>query len=166
MLSKLFKSKSNTVNTVEVAAPLTGEAVELGRVPDEAFAQKLMGDGFAIEPSEGRLVAPFDGKVAHLIETHHAIVVEHASGLQLLLHIGVNTVKLKGEGFTAKVSNDETVTAGQTLIEFDPDFIRNAGYPVITPVIVANGEIVESLSASFKPVTAGEAGVMKVNLSS
>ncbi|ANE46633.1 PTS glucose transporter subunit IIA [Paenibacillus swuensis] len=165
MFSKLFKSnKSEVSNIVEVAAPLSGEVVGLEQVPDEAFAQKLMGDGFAVIPSEGKLVAPFDGTVAHLIETHHAVVIEHASGLQLLLHIGINTVKLKGEGFTAKVANDEKVTTGQTLIEFDPDYIKNAGFPIITPVVVANPEIVERLDVSFKGVTAGDPGVMQVVL--
>lgn len=160
MLSKLFSSKTLQI---DVAAPLTGTVVELAQVPDEAFAQKFMGDGFAIVPTVGKLVAPFDGTVVHLIDTHHALIVEHASGLQLLLHIGINTVKLQGEGFKAMVATGDAITSGQPLIEFDINAITAAGYPVITPVVVANHEVVDKLDCSFKAVTAGEA-VMKVKL--
>lgn len=102
----IWKWKNNksakTSETISVASPLTGTCVSLEEVPDEAFAQGLMGPGVAMIPQEGRLVAPIDGTVVHLIKSHHAVMIEHASGLQLLLHIGMNTVSLKGQGFTPK----------------------------------------------------------------
>jgi len=164
MLEKLFGKKTKPSPFVEVVAPLSGQAVALANVPDEAFSRGFMGEGLAIEPSEGVLAAPFDGTVAHLIDTHHAIIVEHASGLQLLLHIGVNTVGLKGAGFRARVNTGDRIACGQTLIEFDLETIRQAGYPVITPVVVANMETVRHVDAVQGNVIRGQSGLLKVAL--
>ncbi len=134
-----WKRKSSTENKkIQIASPLTGQAVLLKEAPDEAFAAGYMGPGIAIVPQEGRLVAPFDGLLAHVFKTKHAVIIEHSSGIQLLLHIGMDTVSLKGQGFTAHVETGQEVKAGQLLIEFDIDFIKEAGYPVITPVVFSN----------------------------
>lgn len=126
---------------VEIPSPVPGTLVALEQVPDEAFAAKMMGEGIAIQPAEGKVIAPFDGKVVHLMEkSKHAIMLEHASGVQILIHVGMNTVSLKGEGFTAHVKTGDAITRGQLLLEFDIALIEQAGYPVITPVIVPNGQ--------------------------
>lgn len=164
MFGKWLSNKQES-KRLSIASPMTGKAVPLENVPDEAFAAKHMGDGVAIEPAEGRVVAPFDGIVAHLIRTRHAIILEHESGVQLLIHIGVNTVGLKGKGFRAFVENGAKVKQGDTLIEFDLEEIREAGYAVITPVIIANGnETVEQLEAAFKDVVAGEPSLLQAAL--
>jgi PTS system glucose-specific IIA component len=155
MLGKLFNKKAKS-HSIEIAAPLSGTAVPLDQVPDEAFAGKFMGDGVAIRPTEGVLAAPFDGTVAHLIDTHHAVIVEHASGLQMLLHIGINTVGLKGNGFRALVKTGDAIKTGQPLIEFDLKLLESSGYPTITPVVIANQEIVENLICRFETVTRGD----------
>lgn len=160
-----FKQKSQ-VNEVEIVAPLSGKAVPLEQVPDEAFAQKFMGDGIAIEPSDGLLVAPFDGTIAHLIDTHHAVIVEHESGLQMLLHIGINTVSLKGQGFEVKIANGDKVKAGQPLIQCDLEAVKAAGYSVVTPVVIANQEAVESFQLGEHELTRGQSLLMKVKMSS
>ncbi|MFB5760021.1 PTS sugar transporter subunit IIA [Paenibacillus medicaginis] len=148
-----------------VASPLTGACVSLAEVPDEAFAQGMMGPGAAVIPQEGRMVAPIDGTVVHLIKSHHAVMIEHSSGLQLLLHIGINTVSLKGQGFTPRVRVGEQVTVGQTLIEFDLNAITSAGYPVITPVIVANAaEQPWEVQQDYGNAEAGRGTIMKVSL--
>ncbi|RAP76280.1 PTS sugar transporter subunit IIA [Paenibacillus montanisoli] len=165
MISKLFGSKASKMK-IDVAAPVSGELVPLQSVPDEAFAQGLMGDGVAIEPSEGLVVAPFDGVISHLIDTHHAVIVEHASGLQLLIHIGINTVALKGEGYKALVQTGDTVKSGQPLIEFNPEFIRKSGYSTVTPIIVVNEDEPEKVECSFNPVTAGDPAVLSISLKS
>lgn len=161
-----FKKKS--AKKVEVNSPLTGQAVPLSQVPDEAFAAGHMGQGIAIEPSEGRLVAPFDGTVAHVIKTKHAVMLEEkATGLQYLFHIGINTVGLKGEGYTSHVNVGDSVKAGQTLIEFDIDAIKAAGYPVVTPVIVTNAdELTSSVEGHTGNVTAGSGSVLSITLNS
>lgn len=162
-----WKKKKN-VNKVEVKAPLTGQAVSLSQVPDEAFAAGHMGKGIAIEPSEGRLVAPFDGTVVHVIKTKHAVMLEEkATGLQYLFHIGINTVGLKGEGYTSYVNVGDVVKTGQTLIEFDIDAIKAAGYPIVTPVIVTNAdELASTVEEHTGSVTAGSDSVLSINLNS
>ncbi|MCZ8519263.1 MULTISPECIES: PTS sugar transporter subunit IIA [Paenibacillus] len=165
MLSKLFGGKSKA-NVLDIASPLSGSAVALSQVPDAAFAEGHMGGGLAIEPSEGKLVAPFDGTVAHLIKTRHALILEHATGVQVLMHIGINTVALKGEGFNALIASGDTVKAGQTLIEFDMEAIRAAGYPLITPVVMANQEeAVAGLEVvKMGAVQAGDTGILRVTV--
>jgi glucose-specific phosphotransferase system IIA component len=163
MLEKLFNKKAKP-QSVSIASPLSGIALPLSQVPDEAFSNKMMGDGFAIEPTEGMLVAPFDGKVAHIIDTRHALILEHASGLQLLLHIGINTVGMKGEGFIAKVKTGDTVKMGQVLIAFDPKLIQKAGYPLITPVVIANMELVAEVECHLGAVERGIEQVLTVAL--
>lgn len=123
-----------------VYSPLKGESVLLADVPDETFAAEVLGKGAAVEPSEGRVVAPADGEVSTLFDTHHAIGLTLDNGMELLVHIGINTVELKGEGFKAHVSEGDRVSRGQTLITFDMDLIRGKGYKLITPVIVTNAD--------------------------
>lgn len=123
-----------------VLSPLSGRAVALESVPDATFAQGVLGQGAAIEPSEGRVTAPADGTVSTIFDTHHAGGLALDNGAELLIHIGINTVELNGEGFTAHVSEGDRVTRGQTLITFDKEFIASKGYNTITPVIVSNSD--------------------------
>ncbi|MEK4366407.1 PTS system trehalose-specific EIIBC component [Paenibacillus sp. FSL M8-0212] len=153
------------VNTLEIMAPLTGQAVSLEQVPDPAFAEKQMGEGVAIEPSGNLVVAPFDAQVAHVIKSKHAVILEHASGLQVLIHVGINTVSLKGEGFNMHVEAGEHVKAGQKLLEFDRKVIEDAGYPLITPIIIPDGQdMVERVEVTTGDVTSNQNGVLKVHL--
>lgn len=161
MLSK-WKTNSTGFKEAEFYAPVTGEAVALAAVPDEAFAGGYMGKGMAIEPSEGKLIAPFGGTAVHVIKSKHAVILEHPSGLQMLFHIGINTVSLKGEGFITHVRTGDTVKAGQTLIEFDIDKIKGAGYPVITSVIATNAdELTEDIETYLGPVQSGSDVILK-----
>ncbi|WP_315372072.1 PTS system trehalose-specific EIIBC component [Paenibacillus xylanexedens] len=153
------------VNTLEIMAPLTGQAVSLEQVPDPAFAEKQMGEGVAIEPSGNVVVAPFDAQVAHVIKSKHAVILEHASGLQVLIHVGINTVSLKGEGFNMHVEAGEHVKAGQKLLEFDRKVIEDAGHPLITPIIIPDGQdMVERVEVTTGDVRSNQNGVLKVHL--
>ncbi|NUU76564.1 PTS system trehalose-specific EIIBC component [Paenibacillus xylanilyticus] len=153
------------VNTLEVMAPLTGTAVPLEQVPDPAFAEKQMGEGVAIEPSGNQVVAPFDAQVAHVIKSKHAVILEHASGLQILIHVGINTVSLKGEGFNMHVEAGEHVRAGQTLLEFDRKVIEAAGYPLITPIIIPDGQdMVDRVEVTTGDVSSNRNGILTVHL--
>lgn len=122
----------------EILSPLAGTAIALEDVPDPTFAEGILGLGAAVEPSEGKVVAPADGTVGTLFDTHHAIGLNLDNGAELLIHIGINTVELNGEGFTAHVSEGDRVKRGQTLITFDKDLIASKGYKTVTPVIVTN----------------------------
>ncbi|WP_426334637.1 PTS system trehalose-specific EIIBC component [Paenibacillus silvae] len=159
------RAGNEPVNTLEIIAPLTGRAVPLAEVPDPAFAEKQMGEGIAIEPSGNQVVAPFDAQVAHVIKSKHAVILEHASGLQILIHVGINTVSLKGEGFVMHVETGDRVRAGQKLLEFDRKVIEDAGYPLITPVIIPDGQdMVERVETLTGDVTSGQSDVLKVHL--
>ena len=121
-----------------VTSPLKGKAVALSDVPDETFASGILGQGAAIEPSEGIVCAPSDGVVSTLFDTAHAIGLTLDNGAEILIHIGINTVELKGEGYAAHVNEGDKIIKGQTLITFDKAAIEAKGYKTVTPVIVTN----------------------------
>lgn len=134
---------------MKIIAPLSGLKIDLAQVPDPVFAQKMVGDGAAIDPTDQILRSPIDGKVVQLHASHHAITIAASNGQEVLMHIGIDTVKLKGQGFTPKVRQGETVKAGQPLIEFDADFIAQQAKSLITMILVPNAEKLTLLNESF-----------------
>lgn len=130
-----------------LAACLTGTVVPLADVKDEAFASGALGDGIAIEPTDGELVAPADGEISSTFETHHAVGMTTADGAELLMHIGIDTVKLGGKHFTYLVNEGDKVRKGQPLIRFDIEAIKAEGYPVTTPLIVCNTDDYAAVAA-------------------
>ncbi len=141
---------------LRVAAPLTGEAVALSEVSDPTFGQEILGKGAAIRPTQGKVFAPFDGVVDLMFDTGHAVNLISDDGVELLIHVGLDTVKLKGEHYTAHVHSGDKVTRGQLLMEFDPAAIAAAGYDVITPIVVCNTADFASVEAQLGPVTQGD----------
>ena len=127
-----------TAKDTVLSACLNGTVVPLANVKDEAFASGVLGDGIAIEPSDGELVAPADGEISSTFETHHAVGMTTADGAELLMHIGIDTVKLGGKHFTYLVNEGDKVKKGQPLIRFELEAIKAEGYPVTTPLIVCN----------------------------
>ncbi|MBR6337933.1 MAG: PTS glucose transporter subunit IIA [Ruminococcus sp.] len=131
-------ASAESYDDANVYSPLKGRAVLMADVPDETFASDVLGMGAAVDPTEGKVVAPADGEVSTLFDTHHAIGLTLDNGMEMLIHIGINTVELNGEGYTAHVSEGDRVTRGQTLITFDIPLIKDKGYKTITPVIITN----------------------------
>ena len=130
---------------ITVAAPVTGSLIDITDVKDEVFSSKMMGDGFAVEPDGDTIVAPCDGKIVLLAHTLHAVAIEH-EGVQLLIHIGLDTVELDGKGFTANVSNGDMVKKGDALIQFDPGYLTAQQKPLTTMIVITNmDERVKSL---------------------
>lgn len=125
-------------SVIELHAPIEGTAVALSDVPDPIFAAGKLGEGVAIEPTGTTVVAPAAGKVAATYPSGHAVGLKLENGIELLIHVGLDTVNLDGKGFSVKVAKGDVVAAGDALIEFDPEVIKEAGYPLITPVIVTN----------------------------
>ena len=128
-----------------LCAHMSGAVVPMGEVQDEAFATCVLGEGAAIEPSEGRLYAPADAEVDNLFDTHHAIGLVTSEGVEVLLHIGINTVELAGQHFTAHVEAGQKVKKGDLLISFDMEAIKAAGYLCTTPMIVCNTDDYQSV---------------------
>ncbi|WP_458460884.1 glucose PTS transporter subunit IIA, partial [Paenibacillus sp.] len=122
----------------EVFSPLTGELVPLAELPDQTFAQEMTGKGIAILPQEGRVTAPFDGIVTMVAKSKHAVMLTSTSGIEILIHVGLNSVSLKGKFFDVKVVAGQEVKKGDLLLEFDMDGIQGAGIDLVTPVIVTN----------------------------
>jgi PTS system beta-glucosides-specific IIC component len=122
----------------EVLSPLDGKVIALSKVPDPAFSSEAMGKGIAIEPVTGRVVSPVNGKVSVAFKTKHAIGLVSDSGAEILIHVGIDTVQLDGKHFTSHIKQGDTVKAGDLLVEFDIDKIKDAGYQVTTPIIVTN----------------------------
>lgn len=130
---------------IALASPLKGKVLKLSEVKDEAFASGVLGQGAAVEPEEGVLYAPADGTVSALFPTGHAIGLTTQTGLELLMHVGMDTVQLDGKGFKAFVETGETVKQGQKLLEFDRKLISEAGYSLVTPVLVTNSDDFEQV---------------------
>lgn len=133
-------SQETAAEAKEIESPLTGTIIPLSEVHDEVFASEMMGKGCAIIPEEGKVYAPFDGKVVGLLDSHHAVGMESTDGVEVLIHVGMDTVKLNGRCFTIHVEEGEQVKKGQLLLEFDIPGIKEAGYEVTTPVIITNSD--------------------------
>lgn len=129
-----------------VYSPLEGKLIPMTEVPDETFASKALGDGVAVIPEKGCVYAPFDGEVEMVYDTGHAIGLVREDGMEVLIHVGINTVELGGKYYTAKVSNGQKIKKGDLLLEFDMDEIAKAGYSLVTPVIVTNSDEYEDLT--------------------
>lgn len=140
-----------------VYSPLTGEAIPLTEVKDEAFSSKALGDGIAIIPTVGKLYAPFNGTVGMLFPTGHALGLISENGAELLIHIGMDTVQLDGKYFNIKTENNKTVKKGDLLIEFDIEKIKEAGYDITTPIVITNsGDYLDIVSMKDSIVNHGE----------
>lgn len=156
----LFSKKKE----LDLYAPITGELIDITEVKDQVFSQKILGDGVAIEPKEGVLYAPFDCEVVQLFHTLHAIGLK-AKDVEILVHIGMDTVELNGEGFKGFVNEGDHVKKGQKLIEFDIDYIKSKGKEATTPIVITNMDIVKSLDKSqTKDIVANQDIVVKINL--
>jgi PTS system glucose-specific IIC component len=130
---------------LSIRSPLAGRLLPLSEVPDATFADKILGDGFAIDPSDNVVYAPFDATVVQLFRTHHAIGLRSDTGIELLIHIGIDTVKMNGRGFEAFVTEGSRVRAGDKLLRFDRALVEKEAKSVITPVTITNMDHVESM---------------------
>lgn len=135
------------VPSIELAAPVEGEAIPLCEVPDPTFGEEILGKGMAIRPEQGEVYAPCDATVELAFETGHAVSLTAESGAEILIHIGIDTVRLNGKYFTVHVSNGDHVRKGQLLIEFDRAAIAAEGYDTVTPMVICN-------SADYKKIEA------------
>lgn len=132
-----------------LASPVDGEIVDISRVPDAVFAEKTLGDGFAVLPSGNKVYAPADGDITVLFPTKHAFAITAEGGLEILVHVGIDTVALNGEGFTAHVNQGDKVKKGDLILTLDTELIEKMGKSIITPVIITNMNIVKDINIEF-----------------
>ncbi len=151
MFGALKKNKE-----IPVYAPMNGVATALSDVPDEAFAEKMLGDGAAVLPDGGEVLSPVDGVVADVTDTKHAFCITTDDGTDLLLHIGVNTVNLKGEGFSVFVSDGDHVKAGAEIAQVDLELLKKHGLPLETPVLLTEPEKTEVVKTNSGTMHAGK----------
>lgn len=147
----------------KILSPMTGEAVGLGEVPDPVFSQKIVGDGVAVIPSEGKLLSPVDGEIISVADTKHAYGLRTAEGMELLIHVGLETVHLNGECFQVFVKPGDKVKAGDLLAEVDLAYLKERGINPITPVLVCDGFQGQQLNAAAGPVQAGKTVLMELS---
>lgn len=131
---------------IALCSPLGGEVIPLSEVPDPVFAQEMLGKGFAIVPTDGKVYSPINGKIVTIFETKHALGLEGENGIEVLVHVGIDTVKMNGEPFLLHVKKDDVVQVGQLLSEVDFQKIENAGHSTITPIIVTNTQDFKSVN--------------------
>lgn len=146
--------KSDTTAVKTVDSPLIGQVIPLSEVNDPVFSSEAMGKGCAVIPSEGKVFAPFDGTIVGLLDSHHAVGMESKNGIEILIHVGMDTVKLGGKHFTCHIKDGQQVKKGQLLLEFDMDAIKAEGYEIVTPVIITNSD-------EFTEITTEAAGQVK-----
>lgn len=162
MFGKLFGLKEKKREEVLVA-PLTGNVVNMEEVPDPVFSERMMGDGLAIVPTEGKVVSPVNGEIIQFFPTKHAIGLKSEAGVEILIHVGLETVNMKGEGFEGHVQVGDKVKAGDLLISFDLNLIGEKAKSTITPIVITNGEAVEGMEiVTGKTVEKGSHHVMTI----
>lgn len=151
---------------VVLKAPLSGYILPLEQVPDPVFAQKMVGDGISIDPVSQVLIAPCDGEIIQLHPSHHAVTLKTAEGLEILMHIGLDTVTLRGEGFKPKVKMGDRIQTGDPLIEFDIDYVALHAKSLLTQIVITNSEEVANFQANSGTVIAGETVILELTLTS
>ena len=161
-LFDIFKKKEKTI--VTIYSPINGKVIELKEVPDEAFAQKMVGDGCAIEPDKGVICSPIEGQLMNIFPTNHAIIFETIDGLEMIVHFGIDTVKLDGKGFQ-KLREPGPIKVGDEIVKYNLDEIKDNVPSTRSPIIINNMEKVEKIEVLSlgKIVKIGEP-IMKVTL--
>lgn len=155
LFSRIF-GKDDAPEGERLGSPMSGELIPLDQVADPVFSGKVLGDGVAIRPAEGKILSPVDGQVVNLPDTGHAVCISSAGGADILIHVGRDTVELKGEHFSPKVKEGDTVKRGQLLLEFDREALLAAGYDLDTPIVVSNADDFELVPAPAGPVQSGQ----------
>jgi PTS system glucose-specific IIA component len=134
MLKNLFNKPKET----KIFAPANGKIVALEDVPDPVFNQKMMGEGIAIVPADGEIVSPVNGEVIQVPDTKHAVGIRSEDGMEILIHVGLETVSLNGQGFNMKVKTGDRVSTGQALLDFDLKYVSENAANIITPIVITN----------------------------
>ncbi len=149
----------------EILSPVSGKVIDLSKVPDEVFSQRLAGDGVAVEPTSTEIVAPADGVLTLIFNTNHAFALTLKNGVELLIHIGIDTVALNGKGFTRLAEQGTKVKAGTPIVRVDKDFIEKSGYSLVTLALITNTDIVKDINGAVgETAEAGKTPVIEYKM--
>ena len=143
-------------NIGTIYSPCVGQIVNLSEVPDAVFSEKILGDGVCIVPESNSFFSPVDGEIIQVFETKHACSIRSADGLEILMHIGLNTVELKGDGFKSLVKDGDKVKKGDKILEVNLEYVENMGYQLYTPVLITNMSDIKKINITEKKVEAKE----------
>lgn len=144
----------------EFVSPMKGTLLPLDQVPDPVFSQRVMGDGFAVELFGGEVLAPMSGTIVTAFPTGHAFGIKTDDEMELLIHIGIDTVNLNGKGFEVQVREGDAVKQGDVLVKVDVDYVKEQGKSIVSPVVFTSGEKIELLKSGI--VESGESGIIKI----
>ncbi|CAL4318365.1 PTS glucose transporter subunit IIA [Buchnera aphidicola] len=157
LFSAFFNSKKNNFSKkIDIIAPLSGEIINLENVPDMVFSKKIVGDGIAIQPSGSQILSPVNGVIGKIFDSMHAFSIVSEDNVELLVHFGIDTVKLHGKGFSKIAKDNQSVKIGDVIINFNIDFLKKNAKSIVTPVIISNTDNFKKIEKSSGTVTAGK----------
>ncbi|WP_343154822.1 PTS glucose transporter subunit IIA [Buchnera aphidicola (Pseudoregma panicola)] len=163
IFSNIFGNKKNCENKqTEIFAPLSGEIINIEKVPDIVFSDKIVGDGIAIQPTGNSIVSPVNGKISKIFNTLHAFSIKSDEGIELFVHFGIDTIKLKGKGFEKFANENQKVKIGDLIITFDLPMLKKNAKSVITPVVISNMEKIKKIKKMSGKITSGKTIIMIV----
>ena len=137
-------------NVGTVYSPCVGQVINLSEVPDAVFSEKMLGDGVCVVPESGDFFSPVDGEIVQVFDTKHAYSIRSDDGLEILLHIGLNTVELKGEGFKSLVNDGDLVKKGEKIAQVNLEYVQDMGYQLYTPVLITNMSLIKKINFTEK----------------
>lgn len=164
IFSNFFKKKQKKNEITKIFAPISGKIIDIEKVPDIVFSDKIVGDGIAINPTENIIVSPVDGIIGKIFETNHAFSIRTLNKIELFVHFGIDTVKLKGKGFIRKFNLKKTnvVKKGEIIIELDLSFLKKVAKSIYTPIIVSNIEDIKKIKKYSGNVVAGIDPILEI----
>ncbi|QJC36276.1 PTS glucose transporter subunit IIA [Enterobacteriaceae endosymbiont of Donacia cincticornis] len=147
IFSNFFKKKSKKLEMTRIFAPISGKIINIKKVPDVVFADKIVGDGIAIDPTGNIIVSPVDGVIGKIFDTNHAFSIKTINNIELFIHFGIDTINLKGQGFTRKFDLEKTnvVKKGEIIIELDLEFLKKKAKSIYTPIVISNIDTINKI---------------------
>ncbi|MFP3029214.1 MAG: PTS glucose transporter subunit IIA [Arsenophonus sp.] len=161
-LKSLVSDDKNSIDNIDIIAPISGEIVNIEDVPDVVFAEKIVGDGIAIKPTGNEIVAPVDGTIGKIFETNHAFSIESDNGIELFVHFGIDTVELNGEGFTRLADEGQKVQKGDLVLKLDLALLEEKAKSTLTPVVISNMDKIKELTKLTGSVLVGDTVIMQI----
>ncbi|CAL4042155.1 PTS glucose transporter subunit IIA [Buchnera aphidicola] len=165
LFSNFFEKKKDNINQIiDIISPISGKIIDIENVPDAVFSQKIVGDGIAIKPIGNEIVSPINGTIGKIFKTMHAFSIQSNEGIELFVHFGIDTINLRGKGFTKVIQESKNVNIGDKIILLDLPFLKLNSKSIITPVVISNMEKIKSIKKYSGETIAGKTIIMRITL--